>query len=123
MNPSFYALLIGIDCYISHELPGGGYYPCLGGCVSDIVRVETFLRNRLNLAPANLLKLSATYTGPQPPAKVHPYLPVEHDPAQWPTHDNIVAAFQRLTRMAAPGDQVYIHYSGHGGRPSPGIQI
>ena len=33
-----------------------------------------------------------------------------------PTYENIVAQFNAITKIAQPGEQVYIYYSGHGGR-------
>jgi hypothetical protein len=33
-----------------------------------------------------------------------------------PTRDNIVAAYHKLVASAQPGDAVFIHYSGHGGK-------
>ena len=38
-----YALLIGVDHYLEYRLPGGLYYPKLGGCVRDIEKVHNFL--------------------------------------------------------------------------------
>ena len=110
-SPSnLYALLIGIDCYLPNRLPGGSYYPSLGGCVRDINHVEEFLSRKLGLAPDHILKLTASNRwGSKEPAE---------DQSQWPTYENMVKKFQELTDMAGPGDQVYIHYSGHGGRAS-----
>ena len=115
-TPSLYALLIGVDCYLPNVLPGGGWYPSLGGCVRDITMMESFLRRSLNLAEDHIIKLTATYTGPLPARDpYHNYKPME--PCErWPTYDIIVAAFGRVTQLAQSGDQVYIHYSGHGGR-------
>ena len=104
-----FALLIGVDYYFPNRLPDGGTYPSLGGCVRDVRYVEAYLKNRLGLADDHLLKLSiSSFTGAQPPEPA----------AHWPTYENMVARFQQLTAMAQPGDQVYIHYSGHGGRAS-----
>jgi hypothetical protein len=104
---NLYALLIGIDCYLPNRLPDGSSYPSLGGCVRDINHVEAFLKQKFQLPDQRILKLTATDSGqPEPPE------PRDH----WPTYENMVAAFKRLTTLAQPGDQVYIHYSGHGGR-------
>src|SRR4051794_28556568 len=104
-----YALLIGLDFYFGYPLPDGSYYPRLGGCVRDIRHVQTYLTDPagLNLPPQNLLTLTATIGQGQ--------LPVEAK-ENWPTYENMVAAFKKLADMAKPGDQLYIHYSGHGGR-------
>jgi hypothetical protein len=105
--PNLYALLVGINCYLPNKLPDGTFYLSLKGCVQDILKVEQYLLQELNLSGARLIKLTAT---------VDATTQVSEPPEQWPTYRNIVAAFARLTEMAQPGDQIYIHYSGHGGR-------
>ncbi|BAY35571.1 peptidase C14 caspase catalytic subunit p20 (plasmid) [Nostoc carneum NIES-2107] len=111
-NPQLYVLLIGIDCYLPNQLVNGIYYPSLRGCVRDINQVEQFLK-RLPNAPRQIFKLTASH----PDALTLDEQPKPKEPAQqWPTYKNIVAKFQQLTQTAAPGDLVYIHYSGHGGR-------
>ncbi|MEN6437857.1 MAG: caspase family protein [Syntrophobacter sp.] len=108
-HPNRYALLIGIDCYLPNRLPDGGWYPNLGGCVRDISHVEAFLKSRLDFPQEHVFKLTASDAGGTEPAE-----PREN----WPTYENIVAAFKRITNMAQSGDHIYIHYSGHGGRAS-----
>src|SRR6185369_29063 len=81
---NFYALLIGIDCYLPSLLPGRGYYHSLGGCVRDIAHLEEFLRNRLGLLDQQITKLTATNTGAAEPPE---------ERASWPTYENIVKAF------------------------------
>jgi predicted phosphodiesterase len=107
LSRKLYALLIGIDCYLPNRLPDGGSYPSLGGCVRDINHVETFLKGRLNLPDERIIKLTASNSKNGKPPEPE---------AAWPTYKNIVEAFQRITKMARAGEQVYIHYSGHGGR-------
>jgi hypothetical protein len=110
-----WALLIGIDCYMANQLPDGSWYPSLGGCVRDIAHVESFLRTRLGVEETRLLKLTAS--NPHwPPNDADPDRRPLEAPENWPTYENMVHMFRQLTEMAAPGDQVYIHYSGHGGR-------
>jgi hypothetical protein len=106
-GPKLYALLIGIDCYLPLK-PSDAPNPMnLHGCVSDINRTEGFLRTQLGLAEDHILKLTATDVGAGQPAE---------PPDKWPTRENIVNAFRWLDEAAAPGDQIYVHYSGHGGR-------
>ena len=106
LKRKLHALLIGVDYYIPHKLADGSYYPSLGGCVRDINHVETFLKQRLELPDEQIIKLTSTNGKDGPPE------PKE----KWPTYENMVAAFKQTTQRAVAGDQVYIHYSGHGGR-------
>src|SRR5689334_1796774 len=99
----YYALLIGVDFYYPGQLPGGGYYPTLGGCVRDISHVEAYLTQRLQLPSKQILKLTATASSPSQPVE---------KPEQLPTYENMVAQFKKLTDLAQRGDYVYIHYSG-----------
>lgn len=97
------ALLIGIDCYLDNNI-NGDTYPSLQGCVRDIDHVDQFLRTKLGIPNSQIWKLRSTHTGTAEPPDSHP------------TYENMVTAFQRLQEQAQSGDQIYIHYSGHGGR-------
>lgn len=109
VTPSFYALLIASDFYFPNVLPNGGKFRHLSGCVRDIKRVEEeLLLGRLKVPEKNILKLTSSVDGDSKEPK--------EPPEQRPTYDNIVKKFAELTEMAQKGDQVYIHYSGHGGR-------
>lgn len=123
-NPNLWALLIGIDCYLPNLLPDGTYYRSLAGCVRDILRIEQFLRDELGLTDERLIRLTATRgaldnsssRGPgEKPSLMADEKPTEA-PEQWPTYANIVQAFHKLIESVPSGAQVYIHYSGHGGR-------
>ena len=104
-KPKLYAILIGVDCYLPNKLPDGGSYPSLSGCVNDINQVETYLTKRLTVE--RIVKVTASGQAAEP---------TEVDTQQWPTKENIKRAFDSITTLAQTGDQVYIHYSGHGGR-------
>lgn len=105
LSSVIHALLIGIDYYQPNPL-----YPSLKGAVRDICLVEAFLQQSLGVPAERILKL----TSPQPEDST--LLAVRSGGGTCPTYANIVGAFATITARAQPGDQVYIHYSGHGGR-------
>ena len=100
-----YALLIGIDYYEPNQL-----YKSLKGAVRDINLVETFLSQNLQIPADRIHKLVS------PPREDADLLAIRSARAPEPTYQNIVGAFAAITEKAQPGEQVYIHYSGHGGR-------
>ncbi|WP_416670613.1 caspase family protein [Egbenema bharatensis] len=108
-TPDLYALLIAIDAYLPNRLPDGSSYRNLGGCVRDITHVETFLQTMRNVPADRILKLTASVN---PNDITQPLESPEH----LPTRQNIIAQFRKLGEMAPAGAQVYIHFSGHGGR-------
>jgi len=114
-SKNMWALLIGVDCYMDNRLPNGSWYPSLTGCVRDVRKVDQFLRTRLGLTDERILKLTASNTELRPNDRDPARRPIE-PPEFWPTYENMVSMFNRLAREADSGDQIYIHYSGHGGR-------
>ena len=100
-----HALLIGIDYYQPNRL-----YKSLQGAVRDICLIEAFLRQTLQVPAEHILKLTS------PSQEDTTLLEVRSAQEPAPTYANIVNAFAAITDRAQPGEQVYIHYSGHGGR-------
>ncbi|MEO8393546.1 MAG: caspase family protein [Chloroflexota bacterium] len=100
-------LLIGINAYLPNRLPDGRSYRHLGGCVHDIELMEALLKRQLNLPDSQIIKLTSTLGEEGRPIE---------PPERLPTYANIIAAFKGLTDRCTPGNVVYIHYSGHGGR-------
>jgi hypothetical protein len=80
-----YALLIGIN-YI-------GTVNELNGCINDINNICAFLKSSLNYT------LFITMTDN---SKIKP------------TRENILTAFNIVIQTVKPGDEVWVHYSGHG---------
>lgn len=104
-QPNIYALLIGINHYVPNSL-----YSDLRGCVRDIDLVNTYLSSALNVPEDRIWRLTA----PNPDESYLEELRSATD--KLPTYRNIVEAFNAVTAAASAGDQIYIHYSGHGGR-------
>ena len=103
-TPTMHALLIGIDGYKPNQL-----YKSLKGAVRDINLVETFLKQTLQIPSERIRKLTS-------PNLADTALLEARSAQEQPTYENIVNAFSDITEIAQPGEQVYIHYSGHGGR-------
>lgn len=102
----FHALLIGIDNYLEYPLPNGLYYPRLHGCVRDVTKVYNFLTTRLKCEPERIVRLMAPLDAPND----------ANAATDWPTYLNMVRAFKQLAVQTHSGDQLYVHFSGHGGR-------
>lgn len=101
------ALLIGIDHYLGCEVAPGLSYPSLGGCVLDSERMATFLISQLGVPAGQIRRL----VSPLPQARGGPPCPSE-----LPSAENLIAAWKGLLEQAQAGDEILIHYSGHGGR-------
>jgi hypothetical protein len=107
-SSKFYALLIGIDRYEPNQ-----YYKDLRGCVRDIDLVDQYVRKTLNVSQEHIWKLTSPL---EETNTLSAFRSVQ--PEIKPTYANIVKAFQEITDTAQSGEQVYIHYSGHGGKAS-----
>ena len=103
-----HALLIGIDAYPALEASPAGTsavdtYCSLQGSVRDVERMRAFLQNDLRVPSRRIHMLRA----PDPPCAASQDLP---------TYEAMVAGWQHLCAAARSGDQVLVHFSGHGGR-------
>lgn len=84
------AVLIGIN-YV-------GQRGELSGCHNDAINMKEFLMNVHGFESRNMTVLLDDGRHPQP------------------TRNNIINAYRALVRESLPGDTVFCHYSGHGGR-------
>ena len=105
-NSKVWVVLIGID-----------FYPepvnRLRGAVNDVNEIERTLSE--SYQDIEITKLISAASGDLDQSS--PSGPT----IEWPTYENIVAAFNQVLQNASSGDTVYIHYSGHGTlRPTAG---
>jgi Caspase domain len=106
-TPIIHVLLIGIDYYQPNRL-----YKSLKGAVRDINLVEGFLKRTLKIPSEQICKLIS----PSPEDAALLAARSAEAQVQEPTYENIVKAFDQITATGQAGEQVYIHYAGHGGR-------
>lgn len=107
-QPKRWAILIGINYYMRDS--------CLQGCVRDVEGLEKFLQSCSTPPDITLLRSKSPYDPSPPPDDMSSRMSPAGQRADWPTRQNIEDALSRVTENAAPGDYVYIHYSGHGTR-------
>lgn len=84
------AVLIGIN-YV-------GQNGELSGCHNDVHNIKKYLQKCQGFERNNMTVL------------------MDDGKHKEPTYDNIIRAFEWIVRESQPGDTVWIHYSGHGGR-------
>lgn len=94
-----WAILIGVNFYPDAEQR-------LEGAVNDVEDIHSYLERYHG--PIITFKLIAD--APENPSQMTP----KGSPTSWPTYTNVTDAITKVTRTAAPGDLVYIHFSGHG---------
>lgn len=85
------AVLVGIN-YTGHN-PGE-----LSGCHNDVINIGKYLNNCLGFDERNMRVL------------------MDDNRHEEPTASNIYRAMDWITSVSEPGDTVWFHYSGHGGR-------
>ncbi|KAJ2998340.1 hypothetical protein NUW58_g357 [Xylaria curta] len=108
MEANKWAVLIGVDYYISGDSRPGVRFHNLQGCVQDVRQVRDYLKQSFGVRAPNIYQLTA------PALRDNIDGPAE-DQIQ-PTYENIIDVLQKVCKKASPGDLVYIHYSGHGAR-------
>jgi len=91
--PARRALTIGIN-YLSLR-PGQGQ---LSGCINDSDTMMGVMKEVFRFDDTQICRLR------------------DDRPDMMPTKSNILASFRWLTQGAAPGDEMFLHYSGHGGQ-------
>lgn len=84
------AVLIGIN-YVGQDGE-------LSGCHNDVLNISKYLQRCLGFERNNMTVL------------------MDDGNHKQPTYSNIMKAFEWIVRESRPGDTVWIHYSGHGGR-------
>ncbi|KAF5694456.1 hypothetical protein FDENT_1185 [Fusarium denticulatum] len=102
-----WAVLIGVDYYIKGSARPGISFRNLKGCVEDVLKIREYLQDSKSVKESNIFQLTATTPDST-------QLVPKEDESKWPTYDNIVKAFEEITKKASANDVIYIHYSGHG---------
>ena len=105
-SPKTYGLLIGVNHYQPNR-----FYGDLKGCVRDINLVDSYLQKALQIPPEDIRRLTASAPEDSELSRAR-----ADQPDLEPTYENIVQAFSDITQAGQPGDLIYVHYCGHGGR-------
>jgi hypothetical protein len=106
-TPTLHALLVGINRYLPARTPGTAY-PSLTGSVRDVQEMARYLVEDLGVPEENVRRLTAStsWHGEEP----------SEPPEDRPSAANLRRELERLQKLAKPGVQLLLHYSGHGAR-------
>ena len=85
------ALFIGINYFNTQSE--------LRGCINDVINIRQFVQSKYGFADSNITQLTDD----------------QAEQAGKPTRANIIQALHWLVAGCAPGDSLFLHYSGHGG--------
>ncbi|KAK8016100.1 hypothetical protein PG993_014289 [Apiospora rasikravindrae] len=110
--PTKYALLVGVDLYITDGLrkhPDGKLVslPSLQGAMNDVREIQTILRDQFDFDEHEFTVLTSS------PSSSDSCVPHEPEDKR-PTHANIKGAFEEIHEKAKSGDVFFFHFSGHG---------
>lgn len=110
--PKKFALLVGIDLYLSDGSRKGSSHQELSlhhlrGCTNDVKAINEFLNENYIFNEITML------TSSFPDSDINSTAPIEA-PDRLPTFINIKAKFDDIYDCAVTGDFFYFHYSGHG---------
>lgn len=104
---ALHALLVGVDLHRPERFPDGRPIPPLSGAVDDAVRVGSFLESDPFAVPRERIRWLLS---------PHPWVASAPAADGLPTRRNLVREIRGLGDRAVSGDQVLIHFSGHGAR-------
>ncbi|CBX97912.1 hypothetical protein LEMA_P093210.1 [Plenodomus lingam JN3] len=102
-----WAILVGVVYYGPHRIEDNK----LKGCVADVEDMEAFLKTQISpkVSPANIFKLTSSH--PTEGTEEPPEAPKERASGR-----NFISCLKRVIEHGEEGDNVYIHYSGHGSK-------
>ncbi|KAF2717111.1 hypothetical protein K431DRAFT_288858 [Polychaeton citri CBS 116435] len=110
MSSSRWALLVGVNFYGTSDPIGRPGVSPLYGCVPDVEDVRDFLK----ATACDITILTSSM-----PSNPLSTLPLEQ-PKDRATIKNLESAFSSLATKTKAGDEVYIHFSGHGSKAPQG---
>ena len=105
---TLHALVIGVDRHDPSRGRDNLMIPDLAGAVADALRVERYLREGPRAVPRERIR---TLISPSRFSRVP-----QPAPEDLPTYANVMQALSDLQETAERGDQILVHFSGHGMR-------
>ena len=119
-SPNKWAIIIGIDVYFRRTGSKRNTLANLDGCVADAENTYEYLqRSPFNIPTDNMTLLTSSHKDFPSGNKANMWeLPLKESKLglNLATYENIMKSLKKVLESSQPGDHVYFHYSGHGGR-------